>query len=261
MNMDHKSASPRGDTVPSWVVWVLCLMILVAGLGGAILGSVAFPRDRMVDRPVEVVIEKEVPVEKIVEKPVDRPVEVVKVVEKQVPAPLTPAQQSAIEFATKAFDVNSVTLGPTLVKLSDKVMVKLFLEGDGASRFSHSEVRTAVENAFRRQGFKVLAVGSKEYPYTVVNVSGVYLENRGYGGQILGVSGSYDLSLRQPIIYFTGHNLTNIADARFYVGEVPLHSDSGTLNYGSNNYWKIPDVYGRMADTAASELRKALESK
>jgi hypothetical protein len=122
-------------------------------------------------------------------------------------------------------------------------------------------VRTAVENAFRRQGFRVLPVGSKEYPYTVVSVGGVYLENRGYGGQVLGVSGSYDLSLRQPIIYFTGHNLTNLADARFYVGEVPLHNDAGTLNYGSNNYWKIPDVYGRMADTAASELRKALESK
>lgn len=261
MNMNYKTTIPRNDSVPSWVVWILCFMILVAGVGGAVLGSIAFPKETMVDRPIEVVIEKEIPVEKIVEKPVDRPVEVVRVVEKQVPAQLTPVQQSAIEFTRKAFDLKSAKAGPALVKLSDRVVVVLGLDGDGARRFSHSEVRTGVENAFRRQGFRVLPVGSEEYPYTVVHVGGVYLESRSYNGEVLSVTGSYQIGLKQPVIYFTGWNITDFADVQFNFGDILLYIQTGTLNYGSNNFSSIPDIYSRMADTAASELRKALESK
>jgi hypothetical protein len=236
-------------------------MVVVAGVGGSVLGSVAFPRETLVDRPVEVIIEKEVPVEKVVEKTVERPVEVVKLVEKPVPAQLTPAQTSAIEFARKAFDFNSAIQGPALIKLSDKVVVLVDIEGDGASRFSHSEIRTEVENAFRLQGFRVLPAGSKEYPYTVATVSGIYLENRAYAGQVLSISGAYEISLRQPVIYFNSANAPDVSQTKFYIGEVPLYRQSGTLNYGSSNFDKVPGVYAKMAATAASELRKAMDSR
>ena len=257
----NMNPGPR-DSAPSWLVWLLCALVPFAGLGGAFLGSVAFPREKLVDRPVEVVIEKEVPVEKVVEKLVDRPVEVVKVVEKQVPAQLTPAQTYALEFARKAFDFANATPGPTLIKLSDRVLVVVDLEGDGASRFSHASVRTVIENAFRAQGFRVLPAGSKEYPYTVVKAGGVYMENRfGYGNEVVGVYGAYELSLRQPVAYFNSSNATDVSQVRFYLGEIPLHHQAGTLMYGSSNYVRIPAVYESMAQNAASDLRKAFDAK
>lgn len=258
--------------VPVWVVWLLLGGILLAALAGAALGAVAFPKERVVEKPVEVQVEKIVEkvvekpvdrvVEKIVEKPVDRVVE--KVVERKVdvPAKLTDRQSNAIAFAERAWAPKDEYTRPFgLQKISDRVVVMNRISGEGARHISPGLIQARVERMFRNAGFKVISADSTDYPYSIVEISGVFLESRAYNtNEVLSVSGSYTLKISQPMVLFNSWDTTPPASFRFLRSIVSLYDQGGSLNYGSNNFNKVADIYGDLAEAAASELRKAQDN-
>jgi len=239
------------------------------GVGAVLLGALAglltthfFPTIVVVDRPVEKIVEK------IVEKPVEvvrtveKPVEVIKMVDKivEVPAVLTPEQNASIVFTRRLFDTEQRRIGVSLFKLSDKVKVIVDLEGEGASRLSGGLVQAKVESAFRRQGFKVLSKDSDDYPFTIVEVNGVFLENKYGDGSVIGISGSYELEIRQPLICFNPWDFSGPEKRMIMGGNVKVYEKAGTLKYGISNLYKVPDVYEGIAEEAANDLRKAQDN-
>lgn len=226
-------------------------------VGGALLGGLIglavnqmFPNIVHVERPVEVV------------RTVEKPVEVIRTVEKlvEVPAKLTPEQNAALRFSERLFTPSERQVGVSLFKLSDRVKVVGLLEGKGAKWLSESLIIARVETALRQQGFRVLSRDSKEYPYTLVKVSGVFLEELGSYGSLLSVSGSYELSLSQPVVYFSMHDQSDLEKTPIKVGYIKLHERGGTLNYGVSNLLRVTDVFQRVAEEVASDLRKAQDN-
>jgi hypothetical protein len=229
---------------------------VVSGVSlGALIGLLTthfFPTIVQVDRPID----------RVVEKIVDRPVEVVRVVEKrvEVPAALTPEQDAAVVFTSRLFDPQQRRGGLALFRLSDKVKVFSNIEGAGAGRLSTGLIVSRVESAFRRQGFKVLSKDSEDYPFTVVSIGGVFLENKWGDGSVVGVSGSYDLEIYQPLICFNPYDSSGPARRHVIEGNVRLYQKAGTLNYGISNVHDITTVYERLAEEGANDLRKAQDN-
>lgn len=264
----HSYSQPKSGA-PVWLIWLLVVAVFVAGITGVALGSLAFPQEKVIEKPVEVTIEKivEKPVERVVEKIVEKPVEVIRNVERvvKVPAELTLAQKNKVLFSEKLMDSKQLKAGIGLFKLSERVCVDVEIEGEGARHISSGLIRAKVESAFRAQGFKVVASDSTEYPYTVVQLGGVFLENRAGNGNLLAVSGSYTIALYQPVTLFTqwdenwlpGWDKLSVPLVEARRASVALYQTGGSLNYGSNNFGEIPGVYGRMAEVASNELRKA----
>ena len=231
--------------VAGWV-WIVGGVTLGALVG--LLTTHLFPNVVTVDRPVEKIVEK--------------PVEVIRTVEKRVetPASLTEQQAAAILFTKRLFDPNERKVGMSLFKLSDRVKVVGGFEGEGAHRLSDRLILARVETAFRQQGFKVLTKDSKEYPYTLVRVGGVFLENKYGDGTVVGVSGSYEMELLQPLICFSSYDQSGPDKCVIKVGNMKLYERGGTLNYGINNLNKVPDVSQRIAEEGANDLRKAQDN-
>jgi hypothetical protein len=254
--------------VPIWVVWLLLAGIVLAALAGGVLGSVAFPKDRIVEKPVEVQVEKivEKPVDRVVEKIVEKPVEriVEKTVERKVEVPmkLTERQLNAITFAERAWSPKEEFTRPIgLPKISDRVAVLNQISGDGSRHVSPGLIQARVERMFRSAGFKVVNSDSTEYPYSVVTIGGVFLESRAYNSnEVISVSGSYTLRISQPMVLFNSWDPTPPANFKFVRAVIPLYDAGGSLNYGINNFSKVADVYGDMAETAAAVLRKSQDN-
>jgi hypothetical protein len=261
--------SPPKPGAPVWLIWLLVGAVFVAGLTGVALGSLAFPQEKVVEKPVEITVEKivEKPVDRIVEKIVEKPVEVVRNVERvvKVPVELNAAQQNKILFSERLMDTKQLKTGISLFKLSDRVSVVVNIEGEGARHVSSGLIQAKVESSFRAQGFKVVPADSTDYPYTVVELGGVFLENRAGNGNLLSVSGSYTIAMYQPVTLFTqwdshwapGWEKVSVPNIEVRRASVALYQTGGSLNYGSANFAEIPGVYGRMAEVASNELRKA----
>ena len=62
MSEMHTFSQPKSGA-PVWLIWLLVAAVFVAGVTGVALGSLAFPQEKIVERPVEITVEK------IVEKP------------------------------------------------------------------------------------------------------------------------------------------------------------------------------------------------
>ncbi|MBL9173480.1 MAG: hypothetical protein JNL10_08105 [Verrucomicrobiales bacterium] len=241
---------------PAWLIWLLPGGMVLMGFAGIVLGSVAFPREKLVEKPVEVVVEKvvEKPVDRVMEKVVDRKVE--------VPAKLTEYQMMAIAFAERALDSKpEFTRKLGLQKLSERVAVISEISGEGSRHVSPELLQARVERMFRTAGFKVVESTSTEYPYSIVSIGGVFLESRNYNSQeVISISGSYYIKILQPMVFFSSWDKTPLAEFKFMRGLTPLYEDGGTLNYGRNNFDKVADVYGTLAEVAASALRKAQDN-
>jgi hypothetical protein len=203
-----------------------------------------------------------VEVEKVVEKVVEKPVEVIRVVEKriEVPAKLTNEQNYSLLFADRLLDPKQHKPGISLFRLSDKVKVIGGLSGSGLRHVPEARIVARVEAAFRNQGFRVLPKDSTEYPYTVARIRGVFLENKLGDASLLGVSGSYELELQQPIVCFNPHDTIGLDKCVIKTGNAIVFERSGTLNYGINNVDKITEIYGRISEEAANALRKAQDN-
>lgn len=264
--MDESDSISAG--APGWLIWLLLGGMVLMGLAGMALGSLAFPREKLVEKPVEIVVEKivEKPVDRIVEKMVEKPVEriVEKVVERkvEVAAKLTEAQSIAIAFAERAWTAKpEYTRSLGLQKLSDRVSVTSNISGEGSRHVSPGLVQARVERMFRAAGFKVVENNSTEYPYSVVSIGGVFLESRNYNSQdVIAVSGSYSIKILQPLVFFSSWDKTPVGSFKFMRGLTPLYEDGGTLNYGRDNFYKVADVYGALAEEAAASLRKAQDN-
>ncbi len=203
-----------------------------------------------------------VQVEKLVEKVVEKPVEVVRVVEKRVdvPAELTAEQAAAVVFNRRLLDPVQERADIRLFKLSDKVKVFYNIEGSGADRLSSGLIIARVEAAFRRQGFKVLTKDSMDYPYSVVSVGGVFLEEKWRDGNVVGVSGSYALEIYQPMVCFNPYDTSGPDRRMIMEGNVRIYEKAGSLNYGISNVPNITSVYERLAEEGANDLRKAQDN-
>jgi hypothetical protein len=253
---------------PAWLMWLLLAGMILMGLAGLALGALAFPREKVVEKPVEVTVEKivEKPVDRVVEKVVEKPVE--RIVEKlvdrrvEVPAKLTEGQQNAIAFAERAWTGKPEFTRPSgLQKLSDRVAVVNNISGEGSRHVSPGLVQARVERMFRSAGFKVVESTSTDYPYSVVSIGGVFLESRDYNSQnVVSISGSYSIKILQPVVYFSNWDKTPVTQFKFMRGLMPLYEDGGSLNYGRDNFYKVADVYGGLAEEAASTLRKAQDN-
>ena len=73
MSETHEFSTPKAGA-PVWLIWLLVAAVFVAGVTGVALGSLAFPQEKIVEKPVEITIEK------IVEKPVERVIQKERVV-------------------------------------------------------------------------------------------------------------------------------------------------------------------------------------
>jgi hypothetical protein len=232
--------------MPGWG-WVLSGVSLGAVVG--LLVTHFFPIVVQVDRPVD----------RIVEKVVEKPVEIVRVVEKRVDAPavLTPAQSAAVVFSRRLFDADEQRPGVSPYKLSDKVKVVGNFEGEGASHLAAGVILARVETAFRRQGFTTLPADSEDHPFTTVKVGGVFLENKFSDGSLVGISGSYELVILQPLVCFSPFTKSSPELRLIMRGDVKVYENAGTLRYGVSNFIKVHDVYEQLAEEASNELRKA----
>ncbi len=261
----RRGIPPVGATAPTSVPasrvsgwWWLAGAVLLGILSGMITTHF-FPTIVHVDRPVEKIVEKTVekPVEVI--RTVEKPVEVIKMVDKivEVPAALTTEQREAITLMDRLHDPKKRTVGVGLFGLSERVKIFYLVEGKGSGNLNSGAIVSRVESAFRGHGFTVIHKDSKEAPYSVVKIGGLFLEDTNGNGVTLSVSGNYRITVAQPAIVMNPYDQAGSASREIKIGLADLYSAGGSINYGANNFYRVPEVFARAAEDCAKELRKA----
>jgi hypothetical protein len=236
-------AAPQA-TAPSVAGWVWLVGGVTMGVLVGLLTTQLFPNIVQVDRPVEKIVEK--------------PVEVIRTVERA--SRLTSDQQTAIAFTNRLIDGKDLKVGVSLFKLSDKVKIINRIVGSGSAHSALSVVTARVESMFRQNGFKVLPLESEDYPYTIVYVGGVVLDNTDSNGRTTNLSGFHSVSMAQPITYFSTFDTIGSEGMPIRKTNMVLYEKRGAYYYGSSNFNKIPDLYSKSAEAAAAELRKAQDN-
>ena len=236
-------AAPQA-AAPSVAGWVWLVGGVTLGVLVGLLTTQLFPNIVQVDRPVEKIVEK--------------PVEVIRTVERA--SRLTSDQQTAIAFTNRLIDGKDLKVGVSLFKLSDKVKIINRIVGSGSAHSALSVVTARVESMFRQNGFKVLPLESEDYPYTIVYVGGVVLDNTDSNGRTTNLSGFHSVSMAQPITYFSTFDTIGSEGMPIRKTNMVLYEKRGAYYYGSSNFNKIPDLYSKSAEAAAAELRKAQDN-
>jgi len=231
-------------TTPSVAGWMWIVGGVTLGVLVGLLTTHLFPNTVQVDRPVEKIVEK--------------PVEVIRTVERT--SRLTTDQQTAIAFTSRLIDGKDSKVGVSLSKLSDKVKVINRIVGGGSTHSALSVVTARVEAMFRQNGFKVLSIESEDYPFTIVYVGGVVLDNTDSDGRTINLSGFHSVSMAQPITYFSSFDIIGSENMAIRKANMVLYEKRGAYYYGSSNFNKIPDLYSKSAEAAAAELRKAQDN-
>jgi len=250
----------KPEPVPSSrgvAAWWLVFAVTVTALAGLVAGKILFSEVRLVEKAVEVTVEKkvEVPVEviKTVEKRVEVPVEVVKTVEKrvEVPAKVSDYEKNAVKVVDAILDADSREVGIGAAALyppegkAVKVLVSIY--ESAKPHLSMSEIRARVESVFRREGF---TVHSENGPYSatliLVHVNLMSLNE----GRTL--AGSLDVSVDQVGMFHHG----GLWKRSYMSGSRYGHA----LSYGSNHFQKIPGEIEALAIRAANDLAKAAQT-
>jgi hypothetical protein len=256
-------SAPAASGVAGWW-WVLGAVVVgaLAGLTTTHFFPTIVVVDRPVDKIVEKIVEKPVEVVRTVEKVVDRPVEVVRMVDKivEVPTALTPEQQEALVLVERLHDPKRRTVGVGLFKVSEKVKILYDVEGAGSGHLNSGAIVSRVESAFRGHGFTVLPRDYKGSPYTIVTISGLFLEDTNSNGIVMSISGGYRITVSQPGLVLNPFDKAPSSSREIKIGLVDLYSRSGSIDYGSSNFYKVPDVFARVAEDCAKELRKAQDN-
>jgi hypothetical protein len=239
-----QTAAPQvsASGIAGWM-WIVGGVTLGALVG--LLTTHLFPNVVQVDRPVEKIVEKPVEVIRTVEKIVDRKIS------------LTDEQAEGLVLAARINDPTERKIGVRLFKLSNRVKVLYGVEGKGRSNVDSGTIVARVESAFRGHGFTVLPKDSKESPYSVVKVGGLFLETTASNGSVLSISGSYSVTIAQPLLALNPFDNSKAEFRTIKVGMVDLYTREGAIDYGANNFYKVPDVFARAAETCAEDLRKA----
>ena len=229
---------PAPSGVAGWM-WIVGGVTLGALVG--LLTTQLFPNTVLVDRPVE----------KIVEKIIDRPVEVIRTVERRVdvPAVLTASQLQALDFVQKRDDAfkREVGFGPSsIVPVFDK-KVRVFVNSQASeSAVSSSSIRARVESVLRRDGFQVIPESDEsEFASTtiVASLDCVALKD---GEQI---AGSINLAVNQYGLFAGGRIQKQVW--------VTMTRYGMSIQYGANNFYKIPALFDDFAVKASNDLLKA----
>ena len=234
--------------------WWLVVAVSVATVVGTIAGKYLFSTTKLIEKPVEVIIEKkvEVPVEviKTVEKRVEVPVEVVKTVEKrvEVPAALTDAQKTSIGIVNYMLDAEKRQVGYESKALfppegkAIKVLVTVSKESRGV--LSESEIRARVESVFRRDGFTILPLdGPYVATYVHVRVDLLLSDDN------ISLSGQLTLQVQQISMACHGTMWKRVLTTG--------NSYDHTISYGRNNFFKIPTRIEALAVSASNDLANA----
>jgi hypothetical protein len=234
--------------------WWLVIAVFFTAIVGVVAGKLLFSEIKLVEKPVEVVVEKkvEVPVEviKTVEKRVEVPVEVIKTVEKrvEVPAVLTEYQQTAVKVVDAILEAEKrkAGIGDTAIfpAANKEVKIMVHVYDDAKPYISVSEVRARVESLFRREGFKVYAEdGPSADTFIYVNLNLLSTND----GRTL--SGTLSVDIDQLGTFWHGGlwKRAFVTTNRYY------HA----ISYGSNHFGKIPAEIESLAIRASNDLAKA----
>jgi hypothetical protein len=220
--------------------WWLVLAVFVTAIVGVVAGKVLFSEIKLVEKPVEVVVEKKVEV----------PVEVIKTVEKrvEVPAVLTEYQQTAVKVVDAILEAEKrkAGIGDTAIfpAANKEVKIMVHVYDDAKPYISVSEVRARVESLFRREGFKVYAEdGPSADTFIYVNLNLLSTND----GRTL--SGTLSVDIDQLGTFWHGGlwKRAFVTTNRYY------HA----ISYGSNHFGKIPAEIESLAIRASNDLAKA----
>lgn len=237
--------------------WWLVVAVSFTAIVGIVAGKFLFSEVKLVEKPVEVVVEKriEVPVEvvKTVEKRVEVPVEVVRTVEKrvEVPAKVSDYDKNAVKIVDAILDADGreVGIGATALYPPDGKAIKVLVSVYDSAKphLSTSEITARVESVFRREGF---TVHSENGPYSatliLVHVNLMSLNE----GRTL--AGAVDVAVDQVGMFHHG----GLWKRAYMSGSRYGHS----LSYGSNHFHKIPGEIEALAIQAANDLAKASQT-
>ena len=234
--------------------WWLVIAVFFTAIVGVVAGKLLFSEIKLVEKPVEVVVEKkiEVPVEviKTIEKRVEVPVEVIKTVEKrvEVPAVLTEYQQTAVKVVDAILEAErrKVGIDETAVfpPAEKEVKVLVSISDEAKPHVSVSEVRARVESIFRREGFKVYSDGGPSSSTLIYVKVSLLSTNEGRT-----LSGSLSVDIDQLGTFWHG----GLWKRAF----VTTNRYSSGISYGSNHFSSIPMEMESLAIRASNDLAKA----
>jgi hypothetical protein len=235
-----------------WLPAVLAVTALLAGLVGAVAGMFLFPRTLTVEKPVEVIVEKRV------EVPVEKPV----IVEKRVELPAPPfsyepdsggkvsVSPDDLRIALrmrdairKAGDEPKIAYDADAIFLPTKTLkIVLTPNPAAATELNPAAIRAAVTAAFEAKGFKVLADDATDGDWNTlvhVEIDAVTLSPRGLAGRV-------SVSLRQGMLGFSNSVWRKV--------NLPVVSFSDTRNFGAYPSTVVLSIVKTQSERAATEL-------
>jgi len=223
------------------------LLILVLSLtSGFFIGKVFFPNIQVVEKKINVPVDRIVEKEKIVEKPVD----VIRTVEKivEVPAEPTDLQKNGAIVLGNILEADSRYLGlnATAVFPAKNKQVKVYVQGDSETFnfISKSEITARAESVFRRNGFTVL---KEDGPHcdTVIGVKAYLISSNNNRT----LSGSIRVEIEQEVMGFAGGLWKKVL--------VSTSTHAQVIAYGLDNHYKIPSLIESLAIQACNDLAAA----
>jgi len=223
------------------------ILILIFSLtSGFFIGKVFFPNIEIVEKKINVPVDRIVEKEKIVEKPV----EVIRTVEKivEVPAELTDLQKNGaivlngiLEASSRKTGIDATAVYPATDK---KIKVIVSFAGQEDKFISKPEIAARVESIFRRNGFTVY---NEDGPYCetlvfiIVNLISTNNEKT--------LVGALHVNIDQYVMGFAGGLWKKSA--------VTTSSRGTTISFGSSHYYEIPSLIERYAVQACNDLAAA----
>lgn len=236
----------------------LFLCGLVSGLTGLAIGAALFTKEKIVEKPIDVV------------RTVEKPVEVVRIVEKTVtkPAELSQDQLNKLAIAEKLLDLKNQKneLGP--FKLSERVFIYSSIGNsidEIKDHVSADAIIAKVESAFRKQGFKVLTFEATKdpasVPYSIVQVSGDFITVKPNNNGIESVSFTAGVTMFQPASYFVHPSFFGSKDKLVGKnGYLPLLERKSLFFCGKNRFNEIPKTFEDGAELLANDFRKVMDN-
>ena len=212
-----------------WVFWFAGTLVV-----GVLLGRVAFPEVKVIDRRVEVV----------------------KTVE--VPAAATPATAGLLSSEHKdalleqtrmqeAANSTQIAFGPTAI-MPLRNRVRVIVVGPEAifTKVSKEEVQRRVEQGFRAKGLEVVDISAPSGSWNTTAFANLELMAQEDAPMIIG---TVQLRINQTMICFS--------DGVWRKANYMANDYSMTISYGTLNYGKIPEIYDGLVAAAAADLLKA----
>jgi hypothetical protein len=201
---------------------------------GVLIGRLAFPEVKFVDRRVEVV--------KTVETQVAAPAPAVGILSTEHKDALS--EQSRMQEAAQA---TQIAFGPTaIMPLRNRVRVIVIGPEAIFTKVSRDEVQRRVEEGFRSKGLEVVDIAAPSGSWNTTAFANLELMMQEDSPMIVG---SVQLRINQTLVCFS--------DGVWRKANFMANDYSMTISYGTLNYGKIPEIYDGLVAAAAADLIKA----